>query len=397
MSLGPIKIGDFQVLETLTGGTSPFYKATAPDGRVIALKTLPIDGSSPEQRERFLREAEIAKTLNHPNLLAVMESGTTGTHLYQVMEFLEGSDLRKLLAKQHSFTMDEKLSLMEQACDGLAYAHQRALVHRDLKPANLFVENSGRLKILDFGVARVADSNLTKAGMAVGTLNYMSPEQLRGEKCTAASDVFSCGVVFYELITGRHPFSSGVRDVSAIMSNVMFEAPPPMRDSFPEVTSSLELMIGQALEKDAARRVQNASELRGLLRYSRSSGQIAAAPAPTTARPPDLKATRKYVRPNLSELQAPPAKSAPAVAVPAPPAPRPVTAKPRDLVYCPACTHPNRKEAKVCTSCGAPLSVASPDVTAMHTARGSRRLLVIAGIAVAAMLTAAILIRGLFQ
>ena len=228
------KIGEFELLEPLHGGTHPLFKAKDAAGNIVALKAIPLTIASPEQRERFLREAEIAKTLEHPNLVKVMASGAGETHLYQVMEMLEGSDIRKILASKTPLTWDQRLQIMEQVCDGLGYAHYRGLVHRDLKPANLFFENSGRVRILDFGMARIQDSKLTQAGVALGTLNYMAPEQIRGEKCTAASDVFSCGIIFYELITGRHPFSHGSAGIQEILTAMLFQEPAPLRQLVPD-------------------------------------------------------------------------------------------------------------------------------------------------------------------
>ena len=118
-------------------------------------------------------------------------------------------DLNKAIASGRQFSWSDKLSIMEAVCAGLQYAHQLGLVHRDIKPANLFLENSGNTRILDFGMAREGSSELTRAGSAVGTLNYMAPEQIRGETCTAATDVFATGIVFQQLSTGLHPFAAG--------------------------------------------------------------------------------------------------------------------------------------------------------------------------------------------
>ena len=131
------KIAEFELLEPLHGGTHPLFKAKDPAGNLVALKAIPLTVASPEQRERFLREAEIAKTLDHPNLVKVIASGTGETHLYQVMEMLEGSDIRKILASKTPLSWEQRLQIMEQVCDGLGYAHYRGLIHRDLKPANL--------------------------------------------------------------------------------------------------------------------------------------------------------------------------------------------------------------------------------------------------------------------
>lgn len=389
------KIAEFELLEPLHGGTHPLFKARDAAGNVVALKAIPLSAASEEQRERFLREAEIAKSLEHPNLVKVMASGTGETHLYQVMEMLEGSDLRKILAQQLALSWEQRLQIMEQVCDGLGYAHYRGLVHRDLKPANLFLENSGRLRILDFGMARIQDSKLTQAGVALGTLNYMAPEQIRGEKCTAASDVFSCGIIFYELITGRHPFSHARAGVQEILTAMLFQAPPPLRELAPDAPAGIENVIGQALDKDPSRRPQNASELRGMLRSCRIGGQAAAPQAPAPVQAPDLGATRKIKRPDVEALKAMKQAADQAAAKPAPPPPAPVAppkpvAVPRraETVYCPACTQANTKGASVCKHCGASLMATSTKMAPMQPGKttSSSSQWIIAGVIVIVIL-----------
>lgn len=385
------KIGEFELLEPLHGGTHPLFKAKDAAGNIVALKAIPLTIASPEQRERFLREAEIAKTLEHPNLVKVMASGAGETHLYQVMEMLEGSDIRKILASKTPLTWDQRLQIMEQVCDGLGYAHYRGLVHRDLKPANLFFENSGRVRILDFGMARIQDSKLTQAGVALGTLNYMAPEQIRGEKCTAASDVFSCGIIFYELITGRHPFSHGSAGIQEILTAMLFQEPAPLRQLVPDAPPGIENVIAQALDKDPAKRPQNASELRGMLRSCRLGAASSTPTPPAPVQAPDLGATRKIKRPDLDALKAmqkaaPAPEAKPAPPPPPPPAPKP--APPRtETVYCPACTQANTKGAAVCKHCGASLMATSTRFATMQPkAPSSASQWIIAGIIVIAIL-----------
>ena len=126
-------------------------------------------------------------------------------------------------------------------------------MHRDIKPANLFLENSGRVRVLDFGMVRVAESELTKVGSSLGTLNYMSPEQIRGERCTPATDVFSAGIVFFQLATGRHPFSARDRSLGQVVSAIVFETPPKLSELAPDAPEGLEFILDRALEKDPAR------------------------------------------------------------------------------------------------------------------------------------------------
>src|SRR4051795_11814610 len=256
------KIGPYQILESLHRGPQPLYKARAADGRVVALKAAPVAGLNDETRERFSREAETCRSLSHPHLVQVFDAGEADGMMYQAMELLEGADLGKVMGEGRAFTWDQKLAVMEQLGDGLQYAHEHKLVHRDIKPANLFLENSGRAVVLDFGMVRVAESELTKAGAAVGTVNYMAPEQIRGERCSAASDVFSAGIVFFQLATGRHPFSSRDRSLAQIVSAIVFEAAPKLSEICPDAPEGLEFLLNRALEKDPVKRPQNARELK---------------------------------------------------------------------------------------------------------------------------------------
>ena len=357
-------IGPYQILELLQGGPRRLYRVRAADGRVLALKAVPVEGITPDVRERFNREAAISKELDHPNLVKVYDSGEADGFLYQVMELLEGVDLSKVLAERRPLSWDQKLSLMEQVCEGLEYAHGRNLIHRDIKPANLFLENSGRLRVLDFGMARVQDSSLTRAGMAVGTLTYMAPEQIRGETCTTATDVFAAGIVFYELATGKHPFAAGGMDIAKILTAVLFQPPASLKGLAPDAPDGLDLVLNKALEKDTARRLQNATDLKQALSLCRitlklrppaPSAEAPAGPgAAPAAEPIDLAKTRVVPR------SARPAPSPPQERPPSPgaasPAPKP--APKVELTFCPACTHGNPKGATTCARCGQPLVAA---------------------------------------
>jgi eukaryotic-like serine/threonine-protein kinase len=358
------KIGQYQILETLHRGPQPLYKVKAADGRVLALKAAPVADATPETRERFSREAETTRGLDHPNIVRIFDAGEADGMLYQAMELLDGVDLDKVIGEARALTWEDKLGVMEQVCDGLAYAHERGLVHRDIKPANLFLENSGRAVVLDFGMVRLAESELTKAGSALGTLNYMAPEQIQGERCTAASDVFSAGIVFYHFATGRHPFSSKDRSLAQVVSAIVFEAPPKLEDA-PE---GFEYLINKALEKDPTKRFRNAGELRQALsvcRIAMAQGVVVAEPAASEktrvfessapAAPPDDEKTKVFERPAARPVVA--AKPvAPPPAPVAPPEPKP--APPVNALrfrYCPSCTNANPPDAVSCSRCGTPL------------------------------------------
>jgi serine/threonine protein kinase len=370
------KIGTYQILEILHRGAQPLYRAKAKDGREVAIKAIPAAGIAPETRERFLREAETAKTLDHPNLVRVFEAGETDGVLYQAMELLVGSDMNKVMAEGRKFSWEDKLSIMEQVCEGLHFAHEHKLVHRDIKPANLFLEDSGRVRVLDFGMVRVAESELTKVGSSLGTLNYMAPEQIRGERCTPSSDVFSTGIVFYQLVTGRHPFSSKDRSLAKVVSAIVFETPPKISELCPDAPEGLEFILNKTMEKDPANRIQNAGDLKQALSLCRITMKLGGAPhmptaemrapempldnpAPAAAKSDDPEKTRVMKREKPAALpvakQAPVPEAPKPVATPAPPKPSAA-----GLRYCSICTTPNPANAVVCRGCGNPLGPGTP-------------------------------------
>lgn len=376
------KIGPYEILETLHLGPQPLYRAKAPDGRIVAVKTIPVQGLSPEMRERFIREGETCRALDHPNLVKVFESGEANGMLFQAMELLEGSDLGKVLAEGRKFTWEDKLSIMEQVCDGLQYAHEHKLVHRDIKPANLFLENSGRVRVLDFGMVRVEQSNLTKVGSSVGTLNYMSPEQIRGERCTTATDVFSAGIVFYQLASGQHPFSRKDRSLVQVVSAIVFEAPPSLAALCPDAPEGLEFILNKALEKDPTKRIQNAGDLKQAMSLCRITMKLGLASSAPVAAETKMMPSAQHLAEAGSEAATPAAEPIPAAIpvddqktkvlkrpVPAGPAAMPGPKKPEPAPpaapiqpppppkfrYCPACTTANPPGATVCRGCGNPL------------------------------------------
>jgi serine/threonine protein kinase len=379
------KIGQYTILDVLHRGAQPLYKAKGKDGKEVAVKAIPVAGLTAEMRERFNREAQTAKTLDHPNLVRVFEAGEADGHLYQAMELLVGSDLGHVMAEGRKFTWEDKLSIMEQVCDGLQYAHEHHLVHRDIKPANLFLENSGRVRVLDFGMVRVAESELTKVGSSLGTLNYMSPEQIRGDRCTTASDVFSIGIVFYQLSTGRHPFSSKDRSLAKVVSAIVFETPPKISEICPDAPEGLEFILNKAMEKDQANRIQNAGDLKQAMSLCRItmklgfSQQHAAKPPEPRAgtgafpqeaggrspgpqgpgavafAPEDSDKTQVIRRDKAQTPRVAPPPAKPQVKPPAQPPPPPPVKLNTGFLHCPICTTPNPPGATVCRGCGNPL------------------------------------------
>ena len=286
------RLGPYEVIAPVgEGGMGEVYRARDSRlGRDVAIKVLPAAVSdAPDRLRRFEQEARAASALNHPNVLVVHDIGQHEGAPYVVSELLDGATLREQLTGA-PLPASKVAGYGVEIARGLAAAHDRGIVHRDIKPENLFITRDGRVKILDFGVAKVlqpdtelpADTRTyegTGAGIVIGTIGYMSPEQVRGEPVDARSDIFALGVVLYEMLAGRRPFARGskVETLNAILT----ETPPDLAGLHSLVPLALDRIVRHCLEKDPAQRFQSARDVAFALEgLGTSSGQSsAAAPA----------------------------------------------------------------------------------------------------------------------
>ncbi len=282
----PEHIGRYRVLGELgRGAMGVVYRAEDPMlNRTVAIKTILLS-SDPvvraEYEARFRQEAKAAGGLNHPNLITIYDVGREGDMAYMAMELLEGVELRGMM-KAGRLELPFVLEILAQVADGLAFAHERGVVHRDVKPGNIMIVGERRAKVMDFGVARMRASDIeTQVGAVLGSPKYMSPEQVSGAPIDGRSDVFSLGVMLYELATGAPPFSAP--DVQQYMLQIAGATPAPPSDLNRALPPMLDLIVARALEKDPARRYQGAADLAADLRACLAQPGLAAAAAPATA------------------------------------------------------------------------------------------------------------------
>jgi eukaryotic-like serine/threonine-protein kinase len=258
-------VGGYLLEERLgQGAMGVVYAGRSEVGERVAVKILPPDlATDTELVERFRREADSAAGLPHPNVTRVLAFGNEGQDLYMVMELLDGSDLRTLIDQGRAGTVRDKLSIMVQVAEGMSFVHAHALVHRDLKPANIHVMRDGVAKIMDFGLVKLSDSEMTRAGTAMGSPAYMAPEMVRGEPADSRTDVFSLGACFYELLAGKRAFPG--KGLTQILMAVMSSEPESLATAAPDVPAPVARIVEKALHKNAGYRYQTAGELHAAL------------------------------------------------------------------------------------------------------------------------------------
>ena len=249
------QIGRYEILQEIgRGAMGVVFKGHDPlIGRAVAVKTITAGvAESTDLLERFYREARAAGGLQHPNIVTIYEMAESAGAPFIAMEYLEGESLEKLIARKPALPLATKLGHMVQACRALDYAHRRGVVHRDVKPANIMVTRDGIVKVVDFGIARIADTSKTQTGALLGTLGYMSPEQLRGQQGAASCDIWALGVVLYELLAYQRPFTGD--NHAAVLLSILQNEPQPMRQLLPECPAALEKIVSRALLKDEKKR-----------------------------------------------------------------------------------------------------------------------------------------------
>src|SRR6185503_20007366 len=272
------------------GAMGVVYKATdSVLQRIVAVKTvnMALEREHADKYEaRFYQEARAAGGLNHPNIVTVYDAGKAGDVVYMAMEYIQGVELRTLFTEVTPMGVAQALSIAAQVAEGLGYAHQAGVVHRDIKPANIMVVAEGPVKITDFGIARMrASADLTQTGVMLGSPKYMSPEQVIGKRADHRSDVFSLGVILYEMLTGAAPFSG--ENVTALMYQIVNFAPPAPSTVNPQVPEMLDFVVAKMLAKPLEDRYQDAREVARDLRECERS--LASRPAgPGSTRPAGL-------------------------------------------------------------------------------------------------------------
>ncbi len=269
------QLGRYEVISELGHGAMGIvYKARDPlIDRVVAIKTISLNLALDEKDEyeaRFYQEAKAAGRLSHPNIVTIFDVGKSGDVAYIAMEFLQGRELRDILNEEPLLPIDQVLDIVVQVALGLAYAHEHGIVHRDVKPSNIMVVRDGHVKITDFGIARMASASVrTQTGMVLGSPKYMSPEQVMDKQLDQRSDIFSLGVMLYEMLAGQVPFNG--ENVNAIMYQILNAVPSPLSTLNPAVPSMANFIIAKALAKAPGDRYHDAGEFANDLRACRDA------------------------------------------------------------------------------------------------------------------------------
>lgn len=269
----PKRLGRYEIIGELgKGAMGIVYEGRDPNiGRRVAIKTARRDvmeasGMADEMMERFLREAQAAGKLNHPNIITIFDAAEEDGMAYIAMEYLEGGDLSDMIVAKKRIPIEKIVDIGATICDALAVAHDQGVVHRDIKPANILMPTGKPLKVADFGIAHVSDSELTQEGALIGTPHYMSPEQFMGQSLDGASDLFSVGIILYELFTGEKPFTGEA--LSTVMHNVIKSAPVHPKEFNFNISDYVDAVVMKSLSKRPTDRYADARAMASALRES---------------------------------------------------------------------------------------------------------------------------------
>src|SRR5271157_1374221 len=284
-----VKAGRYEILSELgRGAMGVVYRAMDPViGRTVAVKTIRLseEGTGltrPELLTRFQTEARAAGLLTHPNIVVVFDAGEEDGLYYITMELVEGKSLQAHLDGQVAFALPRVLRIMEQACSALQFAHERNVVHRDIKPANIMLTADDTVKVTDFGTAKILQfGTMQQTAHVMGTPSYMSPEQVKGRAVDGRSDIFSLGVLLYEMVTGEKPFPG--QNITTVIYKIVNEEPVPPRQLDPSIHPGISAVIMKALCKEPEERYQTCRELLEDLRDYRSNAGLAGSPQSTMA------------------------------------------------------------------------------------------------------------------
>src|SRR5499425_584867 len=278
------KAGRYEILGELgRGAMGVVYRATDPViGRPVAVKSIRLssEGTGLTRNEllsRFQPEAPAAGLLTHPNIVMVYDAGEENGLYYITMELVEGKSLQSLLDGGHAFPVPRVLRILEQTCSALAFAHERNVVHRDIKPANLVLTADDTVKVTDFGTAKIVQFGSTQqTSHVMGTPSYMSPEQVKGRAVDGRSDIFSLGVMLYEMVTGEKPFPG--QNITTVIYKIVNEDPVPPRQIDPSIHPGISAVVMQALAKEPDQRYQSCRDMLEDLRNYRALGTASANP-----------------------------------------------------------------------------------------------------------------------